>query len=291
MKLRIGSRASRLAVVQAQLLMDALRAAHPTLELELVTMTTTGDRILDRPLDQVGGKGLFVKELDQALREGRVDLTVHSAKDLPAQLPEDLPILAVSRREAPFDALVLPRGAGAFDPALPVGCSSLRRALQLGRLYPGVAVAPVRGNVPTRLEKLDRGEYGALVLAQAGLLRLGLGSRVSRVFAPDEMLPAACQGILAVQGRAGFDTGLLDCFADAAAWDAFSAERAFVRALDGGCTSPAAAYAVVGAQRIALQGLYVDDANGMHRAALSGPRSAAAQLGGRLAQQFLDRFR
>lgn len=172
LKIRIGSRDSRLAVIQSELVMEAVRAGNPGVELELVTMKTTGDKILDRTLDKIGGKGLFVRELDAALREGRVDLTVHSCKDLPMEVPEDLPLAAFPRREDPRDALVLRRGAEKMEG--PIGCSSLRRKLQLQALFPGVEVLPVRGNVQTRLQKLDSGQFGALVLAAAGLRRLGL---------------------------------------------------------------------------------------------------------------------
>ena len=273
MKIRIASRESRLAVIQAQLLIDALHAAHPELEIELLTMKTTGDRILDRKLDEVGGKGLFVKELDAALLEGRADLTVHSLKDLPMELAPGLPIAAVSRREDPRDALVLPQGQTEFDPRLPIGCSSLRRTLQLKALYPDAAIESVRGNVLTRLRKLDEGQYGALVLACAGLKRLGLENRISRVFSVDEILPAACQGVLAVQSRDGFDTSLLDCFHDPDAAVCAGAERAFVRALDGGCTSPVAAYATLAPDgTLTLTGLNVDENDGVHKRTITSSR-------------------
>ena len=168
---RVGSRESRLAVVQSELVMDAIRAAHPEVGLELVTMKTTGDKILDRTLDKVGGKGLFVKELDAALLDGRVDLTVHSCKDLPMEEDPRIPLAGFSRREDPRDVLVLPQGAEELDPSRPIGCASARRAVQLRALFPGVAVAPVRGNVLTRLRKLDEGQFSALVLAAAGLKR------------------------------------------------------------------------------------------------------------------------
>ena len=157
--------------------MDAIRAAHPEVGLELVTMKTTGDKILDRTLDKVGGKGLFVKELDAALLDGRVDLTVHSCKDLPMEEDPRIPLAGFSRREDPRDVLVLPQGAEELDPSRPIGCASARRAVQLRALFPGVAVAPVRGNVLTRLRKLDEGQFSALVLAAAGLKRLGLEQR------------------------------------------------------------------------------------------------------------------
>ena len=213
--IRVGSRESRLAVVQSELVMDAIRAAHPEVGLELVTMKTTGDKILDRTLDKVGGKGLFVKELDAALLDGRVDLTVHSCKDLPMEEDPRIPLAGFSRREDPRDVLVLPQGAEELDPSRPIGCASARRAVQLRALFPGVAVAPVRGNVLTRLRKLDEGQFSALVLAAAGLKRLGLEERITRYFTVEELLPAAGQGILALQTRAGEELSCLDGVLDA----------------------------------------------------------------------------
>ena len=172
--IRVGSRESKLAVIQSELVMDAIRAVRPDLRLELVTMKTTGDKILDRTLDQIGGKGLFVKELDAALLDGRVDLTVHSCKDLPMEVDPAIPLAGFSKREDPRDVLVLPQGVAELDPAKPIGCASARRTVQLNALFPGMKVAPVRGNVLTRLRKLDEGQFSALVLAAAGLKRLGL---------------------------------------------------------------------------------------------------------------------
>ena len=283
-KLVVGSRESRLAVIQSELAIQAIRACQPELEVELLTMKTTGDKILDRTLDQVGGKGLFVKELDAALLAGRVDLTVHSSKDLPMETDPRLPLVAFSRRADPRDALVLPAGATELDPAKPIGCSSLRRQLQLKALFPQMKTAPVRGNVLTRLEKLDRGEYAALVLAAAGLQRLGLAGRVSRYFSVEEMLPAAGQGILAVQARADFDPACLREFHDPDSRDCLLAERAFVRALDGGCSSPVAAYATVDGEALTLTGLYVDSHGEARRQTISGPRGQGERLGAALAQ-------
>lgn len=283
MKLRVGSRDSKLAVIQSELVMAALRAAHPDMELELVTMKTTGDRILDRTLDQVGGKGLFVKELDAALRAGRIDLAVHSCKDLPMDLPEDLPIAAFLPREDPRDAMILPRGADAPDPDKPIGSASPRRRLQLQRLFPDLAVKPVRGNVLTRLQKLDSGEYGALVLAAAGLKRLGLAGRISRTFSPEELLPAAGQGILAVQCRMDMDPSLLSCLQDREAERCALAERAFVGALNGGCSSPAAAYAAADGAQITITGMYADEKENIHKASVSGPLSDGIALAAELA--------
>ena len=284
-KIRVGSRESRLAVIQARLVMDAVAAAHPELELELVTMKTTGDRILDRTLDQIGGKGLFVKELDAALLDGRVDLTVHSCKDLPVEVDPRIPLAGFTRREDPRDVLVLPQGAAELERTGPIGCASARRAVQLRERFPGVEIAPVRGNVLTRLRKLDGGEFSALVLAAAGLRRLGLEHRVSRYFTAEEMLPAAGQGILALQTRAGEDLSFLAGVLDRDGTDCALAERAFVRALDGGCTAPTAAYATLDGDRMTVDGLYADAAGRILRGRCAGPRREAAALGERLARE------
>ena len=281
MKIRVGSRESRLAVIQAELLMAAVRAAHPEIELELVTMKTTGDKILDRTLDKVGGKGLFVKELDAALRDGRVDITVHSCKDLPMEENPALPLAAFSKREDPRDALVLPEGVRELDFSKPIGCASLRRKLQLEKLYPQAQIAPVRGNVQTRLRKLDEGQYAALVLAGAGLKRLGLEGRIARYFEPEEVLPAAGQGILAAQMRAGEDAFFLGAFADPEGAACARAERAFVRELDGGCSSPVAAFATVNGNTMTLTGMNVSGEKGT----ITGPVEEAAQLGTALARR------
>ena len=284
--IRIGSRDSRLAVIQSELVMGAIRASHPELELELVTMKTTGDKILDRTLDQIGGKGLFVKELDLALLEGRTDLSVHSCKDLPMEVPENLPILGFSPREDPRDVLVLPRGCDTLAPGKPIGCASPRRQAQLKLLFPGVEIRPVRGNVQTRLRKLDGGEYGALVLAAAGLKRLGLEGRISRYFSPEEMLPAAGQGVLALQGRSGEDYSWLDEYLDADTGRCVEAERAFVAALGGGCSAPVAAYAELEGNRLTLRGLFEAPDGSLHRGSISGSfregKSLATQLAARL---------
>ena len=284
-KIVVGSRESRLAVAQSMTVVEAVRRALPGAEVSLLTMKTTGDRILDRTLDQIGGKGLFVRELDVALREGRADLTVHSLKDLPMDLPPDLPIVAVSRREDPRDVLVLPADKAELDPALPIGSSSLRRALQLKQLYPGWEIRPVRGNLQTRLNKLDSGQYAALVLAAAGLKRLGLAQRISRYFSVEEMIPAAGQGILAVQGRSGTAWDCLKEYHDPEAAAAAVCERAFVRELNGGCSSPVCACAAVTGGEIALRGLYYDEAAGTYRIGESkGSAADAEELGRALAR-------
>lgn len=277
--IKVGSRDSRLAIVQAEEVCRALG------DCALVTMKTTGDRILDRTLDQVGGKGLFVKELDRALADGRVDLTVHSLKDVPMEQPEGLPLVAFTKREDARDALVLPQ-SGVWDKSKPIGCSSARRRVQLAELFPEIEVEPVRGNVLTRLDKLDRGEYGALVLAAAGLHRLGLQARIDRYFSPEEIIPAAGQGILAVQSREGELTEQVQKLDDRDARDCALAERTFVKTLGGGCFAPVAAYAETVGEYLHLRGMYVTEDERAHaRGAVTGRRTEAAALGRTLALQ------
>lgn len=290
-KVIVGSRESRLAVIQSQVVMDFIKNAHPQMEVELLTMKTTGDIILDKTLDQIGGKGLFVKELDKALLEGRSDLSVHSLKDMPMETPEELPLVAFSVREDPRDVLVLPEGADRMDLSKPIGCSSKRRILQLKELFPDACFQTVRGNVLTRLRKLDDGEYGALVLAAAGLKRLGLENRISRYFTTEEIIPAAGQGILAIQGRKGEDYSFLDGFRDQAAEYAAICERAFVRTLNGGCSSPVAAHAVVDGEKLTLRGLYYDDqTDGYRKGIVEGPVSEAEEIGVFLAKRLREDY-
>lgn len=287
-KIVIGSRESKLAVIQSRMVQEYIEKNTDT-EVTLLTMKTTGDIILDRTLDKVGGKGLFVKELDRALIEGRSDISVHSLKDMPMEVPEELPLIAFSKREDPRDVLVLPKDAvdkGITEPDLskPIGCSGPRRQLQLQEIFPGCSVKPVRGNVLTRLEKLDRGEYGALILAAAGLKRLGLEDRITRYFEPEEMMPAAGQGILAVQGRKGEDYGFLEGYEDKESAVCARAERAFVRALDGGCSSPIAAHGRVKDGELSLMGLYYsEESKDWDKMEIKGTVSEPEKLGEELA--------
>ncbi len=284
----IGSRESVLAMVQTRMVLDFLQRKYPQKTIEILSMRTTGDKILDRTLDKIGGKGLFVKELDHALLENRTDLSVHSLKDLPMEVSGELPVLCFSKREDPRDVLVLPKGRTEPDFSKPIGTASGRRVLQLQKVFPEAEFAPIRGNLQTRLKKLDDGQYGAIVLAAAGLKRLGLEERISRYFTPDEVIPAAGQGILAVQGRTDADRDLFTGFADADAADAAECERAFVSALDGGCSSPIAAYAEVNGERITLRGFYADEKGETTATGrLEGNRKEAAELGRRLAAQLL----
>ena len=244
--LTIATRESRLAMWQAEHVRDLL-AARFGIEVGLLGMTTRGDQILDRTLSKVGGKGLFVKELETALEQGRADLAVHSLKDMPMDLPAGFALAAVLEREDPRDALVSPRYASLAD--LPegacVGTSSLRRLSQLATQRPDLRIEPLRGNLDTRLRKLDAGEYDAIVLAAAGLVRLGLAGRIRTRFEPNLMLPAAGQGALGIEVRAD-DAALREALAgliDRPTWLAVHAERAVSRGLGGSCSMPLAAHA------------------------------------------------
>ena len=284
-EIKIGSRESKLAVIQSEIVQRHLQEKYPEGEITLITMKTTGDKILDRTLDKIGGKGLFVKELDLALMEKRTDLSVHSLKDMPMKVPEELPILAFSRREDPRDVLVLPKGKTEIDFSKPIGCSSMRRILQFQKLYPQAVFKPIRGNVQTRLRKLDDGEYSATLLAAAGLKRLGLENRISRYFEPEEMIPAAGQGILAVQGRKDTDVSCMEGFADQDALWAALAERSFVRTLDGGCSSPIAAYAKTNEGTMTLLGLYYSETKKIYETgSIQGNYADAENLGKELAE-------
>jgi hydroxymethylbilane synthase len=255
----IGTRSSKLALVQTHMVRDSLLAAFPDLTIAIEHITTKGDVILDRPLSAIGDKGLFVTEIEDALRAGRIDLAVHSAKDLPSELPPDMAIAAFPRRADPRDALV--SRAGQVLAELPtgarVGTSSMRRTCQLRYRRPELRIEDLRGNVDTRLRKLHDGQYDAIVLAAAGLERLGLADQITEYLAPTTMLPAVSQGILAIEVRAGDDaiTELLAALDDPAARVAATAERAFLARIGGGCQVPVAAYAQLENGTITLAGL------------------------------------
>ena len=243
--LTIATRESRLALWQAHHMQDVLRARG--CEVSILGMTTQGDQILDRSLSKVGGKGLFVKELEVALEAGQADLAVHSLKDVPMDLPEGFELACVMAREDPRDAWVSPHHARLQD--LPagavVGTSSLRRTVLLKSLRPDLHIEPLRGNLDTRLRKLDEGQYAGIVLAAAGLKRLGLAERIRHVFDPSDMLPAAGQGALGIEIRTSRDDvrALLQPLADMPTWLAVAAERAVSRAMGGSCSMPLAAHA------------------------------------------------
>ena len=243
--IRVASRESKLAVIQSKIIINLINKHFPEYKTELVTMKTTGDIRQDISLDKIGGRGLFVKELDKALLSGEADISVHSLKDMPLEENENLPVVAYSKRESPFDVLVLPE-SGKFDLSA-VGCSSNRRAYQFKELYPKANILPIRGNVPTRIEKLDGGEYTAIILAKAGLERLGITDRISRVFAAEEIVPAAGQGIIAVQCRKGFE--FLNKITDKEAEICAKEELAALRTLGGGYSVPGGYSAVGGGKK------------------------------------------
>lgn len=276
--IRIGSRESRLAVKQAEMIREQIQKCDPHLLVEVITMKTTGDKILDRSLESVGGKGLFVKELDLALAEGTIDLAVHSLKDMPMEETSEFPILAYSKREDPRDVLIYrnrenekhDKEESALERSgAVIGTSSKRRMIQIQRLYPNVVFKGLRGNIQTRLRKLEEEEeeYDAAVLAAAGIKRLQMDAVIGRYFSVEEVIPAAGQGILAVQGRKEF-------LKDTVKWRQYvddresriqaAAERSFIRVLDGGCTSPCAAYAQVRGNEVELTGLYYHEESGQY---------------------------
>ncbi|MCY7320192.1 MAG: hydroxymethylbilane synthase [Ramlibacter sp.] len=250
----IATRESRLALWQAEHVKSLLEQLGHS--VSLLGMTTTGDQILDRSLSKVGGKGLFVKELEQALEQGRADLAVHSLKDVPMDLPEGFSLACVLEREDPRDALVCPNYASLAQVPQSgiVGTSSLRRCVLLRALRPDLRIEPLRGNLDTRLRKLDQGQYDAIVLAAAGLKRLGLEQRIRQVFEPSEMLPSAGQGALAIEVRSS-RVDLLEMLmplAHRGTWLAVAAERAVSRAMGGSCSMPLAAYATISGEWLQL---------------------------------------
>jgi hydroxymethylbilane synthase len=292
--LRIGTRGSPMALFQAALVRDRLRAAHPDLAaeggLEVVPIRTTGDRVLTRRLAEIGGKGLFTKEIEEALRDGRIDLAVHSLKDMETNLPAGLAIGCVLARDDPRDALVagpglslasLPRGAR-------IGTASLRRTAQLLRRRPDLAIVPMRGNVGTRLGKLAAGEADGLVLALSGLQRLGEAARASEILEAEIMLPAVGQGALAIEcreGDAAVRTRLVP-LDDPATAACVAAERAMLAALDGSCRTPIAGLARIAGERLVLDGLLLSpDGKAERRGQNAGPVGDAEAIGRQLGER------
>jgi hydroxymethylbilane synthase len=290
--LRIATRQSRLALWQAEHAAARLREAHPGLVVTLVPMTTTGDRVLDRPLAEVGGKGLFIKELELALAEGRADIAVHSMKDVPSDLPPGMTLAAMLPRADPRDAFVSVRHAhfAALPHGARVGTSSLRRQSQLQHARPDLELVTLRGNVDTRLRKLDDGAYDAIILAAAGLVRLGLERRITHYFEPETSVPAVGQGVVGVECRANDARSLQLCAAlnDAQAWLCCTAERAFAQRLQGSCQSPIAGYAQLRGDELQLRGVVASpDGRELYRGAEAGAASDAAGIGARLADRLL----
>ena len=303
---RLGTRGSQLALYQARTVATLLaETGGPA--CEIVVIRTSGDRLQEAPLSDVGGKRLFVKEIEDALLKRDVDLAVHSSKDMPAVLPDGLSIAGVLRREDPHDAVVLPLGTrqahprsdfaavdalvAALGQAPSIGTGSVRRIAQLTRLMPGARFTSIRGNLDTRLRKLDAGEYDALVLAAAGLRRLGFASRISLTLPVSACVPAPGQGIIAIETRSDDERvrQAIASIADPEAWAALVAERALVAALGGGCQTPLGALAIpVDEQRLELTAAVVAvDGSRAVRATGRGPRTDAAGLGAQIAQQLI----
>ena len=292
-RIRIATRESRLAMRQTEMVGEALRARHPRLAVEAVGMTTKGDRVLDRPLAQVGGKGLFVKELEVALDEGRADIAVHSLKDVPMVLPPQFALATFGRREDPHDAFVSNAHASldALAAGALVGTSSLRRESQLRHAYPKLRFRPLRGNVNTRLAKLDAGEYDAIILAAAGLRRLGLEARIRATLPEALALPAIGQGILAIEYRRDRAdlAALLAAFEDADTARAARAERALGLVVEGSCEVPLGGFARVRAGSLALEGFIgLPDGTRLVRDRVEGAVAQAEALGGALGRRLLD---
>ncbi|OOZ39278.1 hydroxymethylbilane synthase [Solemya pervernicosa gill symbiont] len=292
--LRIATRKSPLALWQAYYVRDRLQEAHPGIEIELVKMSTQGDKILDTPLAKVGGKGLFVKELEQGMMEGSADIAVHSMKDVPVELPEGLHISTICPREDPRDAFVsnkfnslneLPQGAC-------VGTSSLRRQAQLRELRPDLELRDLRGNVNTRLKKLDDGEYDAIILACAGLIRLEMGERIKEALEPEQMLPAVAQGAVGIECRVDDErvNALLAPLHDEKTAIRVTAERAMNARLEGGCQVPIGGHAVLDHGVIVMHALVGrPDGSEVVRGNISGRPEDAEELGQVLADDLLSR--
>ena len=293
MVLKIGTRGSKLALAQSQWVKEKLEARNPDLVAELVTIKTTGDKILDSPLSKIGGKALFVKEIEEALLKKAVDLAIHSMKDVPAELPEGLALSAFPEREDPRDAFVsieyqtledLPHGAK-------VGSSSLRRAAQLLAMRPDLKLIPLRGNVDTRLRKLEEGDVQAIILATAGLRRLGLESRITQVIPSEQVLPAIGQGALGLEVRCDDKTiiNMLECLNHEETAVTVRAERAFLKELEGGCQVPMAAFCRLNRGQLHLEGMVAElDGSNIIRNKVTGEKTKAEQIGVTLARKLID---
>lgn len=291
---KIATRKSQLALWQANWVKGELEARNPGVEVELVRIVTKGDKILDVPLAQVGGKGLFVKEIEDALLDGRADLAVHSMKDVPTELPCGLHLAAICEREDPRDAWFSRTGASLRDlpPGGRVGTSSLRRQTQLRALRPDLSFESLRGNVDTRLRKLEEGRFDAIVLAAAGVKRLGFAERVTEYLGSEVTLPAIGQGAVGIECR-GEDreiNGLLAPLRHRDTWTAVTAERAFLTTLQGGCQVPIAALAELRGAELYLRGLVGNlDGTELLRGSRRGTAQEAEMLGVSLAEELLDR--
>ena len=292
MDIRIGTRGSKLALRQSEWIKEQLEMRHSGIRVALVKIKTTGDKILDVPLSKIGGKGLFVKEIEEALLQNRVDVAVHSMKDVPAELPDDLMLSTFPPREDPSDALIsqgqktldqLPQGAR-------VGTSSLRRGAQLLHLRPDLTLVSLRGNVDTRLNKLKAGDLQAIILAAAGLNRLGLSNLITQTIPFHQLLPAVGQGALGLEVRRGDQEtmGLLDFLNHEDTQTAVAAERAFLKTLEGGCQVPIAGFARIKGDTLSFEGLVAEvDGSRIFKETATGKRNQAEEMGIRVARKLL----
>ncbi len=292
-EIRIATRKSALALWQAEYVKARLEASHPGLKVSLVPMVSRGDKLLDAPLAKIGGKGLFVKELETALLENEADIAVHSMKDVPMEFPQGLGLYCICEREDPRDAFVSNRfdSLDALPPGSVVGTSSLRRQAQLLARRPDLKIQFLRGNVNTRLAKLDAGEYDAIILAAAGLIRLGFGERIRSSIGVDESLPAGGQGAVGIECRTGDSEvhALLACLNHAPTATRVVAERALNKRLNGGCQVPIACYAVLEGEQLWLRGLVGQpDGTLLLRAEGRAPAAEAEALGVQVAEELLD---
>ncbi|HUX62651.1 MAG TPA: hydroxymethylbilane synthase [Sulfuricella sp.] len=288
----IATRESALAMWQAHHIRQQLQALYPQIEIKILGMTTTGDQILDKTLSKIGGKGLFVKELEQAMQEGRADIAVHSLKDVPMVMPEGFILAAIGEREDPRDAFVSNqfKKLEELPPGSVVGTSSLRRQCQIQARFPALKIESLRGNVQTRLRKLDEGQYAAIILAAAGLKRLGLGERITSLLPTEQSLPAVGQGAIGIECRAGRDdlVALLAPLNHPDTAACVTAERAMSRALAGSCQVPLGGFAEISDGVLRLRG-FVSSVDGVRvvRSEVSGKPEEAEQIGKELAQRLI----
>ena len=294
MNIRIATRKSALALWQAEHVAERVRALPEVNGVELVPLSTRGDEVLDRSLQKIGGKGLFIKELEVAMVQGEADIAVHSMKDVPAEMPEGFVLAAVLERANPFDALVSGK-VNALD-ALPqgalVGSSSLRRQAQLLAIRPDLRIEPLRGNVNTRLAKLDAGDYDAIILACAGLERLGMADRIAAAMTPEQILPAAAQGVVGIECRSDQQAlrDVLLKLEDTHSQQTTTAERAVSRQLEASCQSPVASFATLDGSTLTLEGLVAStDGRQILRESIVGDAADADSLGRTLATRLLER--
>jgi len=292
-KIRIGTRSSQLALWQAEYVASELNRLYPNLEVELVHHSTRGDRILEKPLAEIGGKGLFTEELETSMRIGDIDLAVHSLKDMPTDLPKGLTLGAITKREMPSDVLISPqyKTLDKLPQGAKVGTSSLRRQAQLLHRRPDLTISILRGNVQTRLNKIETENFDAIVLAHAGLKRLGLEDVITQVFTTDEMIPAVGQGALAIECRSDDADmlAMLKPLCDADTFCATTAERSFLREVNGGCQVPMGVYGTCYRGQLTVRALIASlDGATMYEGEMSGPCDKADMIGRNLAKALYE---